>query len=222
MSHMDFQTKHQYIFDCLVFSFIMINFFLYVKSAEGAKAILNYVQAIVNQDTVNLDAVLENAFTSDIVDAVSSGASTRFRFLIRVKKNRRLWFDKNIQEYEIYHTVTYDVLKKEYLVTISYPDGSVGNQSTTEWEEMSQWMSELKSVAIPLPGIKNRDADYHLSLRAEMKCIRIPFPLNYLLAFVTLLNFDTPWVNVPLNLNPVHSETATIIEGPPMHEERSQ
>ena len=219
------EAKPYNIIIYLLFFCLIANLSFYVKSAEGAKAVLNNVQTTVNQDTVDIDALLEGAFTSDITDAVSSGAPTRFRFLIRFIKNRRLWPDKKIQEFEIHHTVTYDVLKKEYLVTRSYPDGTEDNLSTTEWEEMAQWMSELKSVSILLPEIKNRNANYHLNLRAEMKCIRIPFPLNYLLAFVALLNFDTPWVRVPLNLDTIPSETAIIGKSPiyekepPIHEE---
>ena len=177
-----------------------------VEPSEGAKAKLSKIQAVKIHETVILDATLEGAFNRDITEAVTSGAPTRFRFLIRLMKKRGLWFDKEMKEYIVHHTVAYDVLKKQYLATRSYSQGIEENLTTSDWDEMVQWMSELKAVHFSAPELKDPNAKYYLRIRAEMKCIKIPFPLNYLLAFVALWNFDTPWVKVPVDINTEKSE----------------
>lgn len=180
----------------------------FVKSAQGAKAWLENAHARNAQGSIIVDATLQGAFSPDITEAVSSGAPTRFRFQIRLKKNRGLWLDKKIQEFDIHHTVTYDVLKKEYLVTRTYPDGTEENLTTSEWEEMAQWMIALDSVQLIPNAMEDPDAHYYLKLRAQMKCIKIPFPLNYLLAFVALWNFDTPWIRIPLDVSDIRGHEA--------------
>ena len=127
--------------------------------------------------------------------------------MINLMKNRGLWFDKKVKEFYVHHTVMYDVLKKQYIATRSYSQGLEENLTTSDWDEMVSWMSELKAVHFSVPELKDPKAEYYLRIRAEMKCIKIPFPLNYLLAFVALWNFDTPWVKVPLDAHSKKSET---------------
>jgi len=170
------------------------------------KEVQKEIKAIKDQETIIMDATLEGAFSPDITEAISSGAPTRFRFLIRLMKKRSFWADKKVKEFTLHHTVIYDVLKKEYLSTRSYSEGSEENFTTESWNEMVHWMSELKSVPLDVPELKNKQGKYYINIRAEMKCIKIPFPLNYLLAFVALWNFDTPWVKVPLDAAPQKSE----------------
>ncbi len=173
----------------------------YVESAEGRKAWLENLRVRDSEGSIVIDTKLKGAFTQDITEAVVSGTPTRFKFLIQLRKKRKLWFDKKIREYEISHTVVYDVLKKEYLVTRLYPDGNEENLSTAVWYIMEEWMTELNSIHLAYPEIKDKSVHYFLKIKAEMKCIKIPFPINYLLAFISLWNFDTPWTNVPLNIS---------------------
>ena len=186
--------------------FLGSDMFFCARPSEGAKAKLTEIQAVKVHETVILDATLEGAFNRDIIEAVSSGAPTRFRFMIRLMKNRGLWFDKKVKEFDVHHTVMYDVLKKQYVATRSYSQGVEENLTTSDWDEMVQWMSELKAVHFSTPELKDPKAEYYLRIRAEMKCIKIPFPLNYLLAFVALWNFDTPWVRVPVDIDTEKSE----------------
>jgi len=72
---------------------------------------------------------------------------------------------------------------------------------------MVLWMSTLSAVHLAIPELKDRDGRYYLEIRAEMKCIKIPFPLNYLLAFVALWNVDTPWVRMSLDNVPKRPDT---------------
>jgi len=182
--------------------FLILSVVLSVNPAEGADAWLEDVNAKKVNGYIFINAELKGAFTKDIIEAISSGSPTRFKYQIKIRKNRGFWLDKDVHEYEIYHTVTYDVLKREYLVSRTYPDGDFEeNLSTVKWETMQQWMANLSSIKIPCTKIRDQKAEYFLKIKAEMKCIKIPFPFNYLFVFVSLWNFDTPWVRVPVELS---------------------
>ncbi len=201
------RTKSSTRFFCvLIIITICLNIIFCINTSEGAKATLKRIQAIKNNKTIILNTTLEGAFSPDITDAISSGAPTRFRFLFHLMKKRGFWMDKKVKEFTVHNTVIYDVLKKEYLVTRSFPGGLEDSFTTEDWDEMAQWMSELKSVRLNVPELQDKRDEYYLKIRAEMKCIKIPFPLNYLLAFVSLWNFDTPWVKVSLDADQKKSE----------------
>jgi hypothetical protein len=209
-AHLRFNKEKTIKLSALIFLVLIViiysNIIFCVNTSEGAKATLKKIQALKNNKTIIINATLEGAFSPDITEAISSGAPTRFRFLIHLMKKRGFWLDKKVKELTLHHTVIYDVLKKEYLTTRSFPGGSEESYTTEDWDEMAQWMSELKSVRFNIPQLKDQKEKYYLKIRAEMKCIKIPFPLNYLLAFVALWNFDTPWIKVPLDAEPKKSE----------------
>jgi hypothetical protein len=146
------------------------------------------------KDYVYIDAKLKGAFTSGIKDAIASGVPTTFRYYLELIKPRLLWFDKRSAKRVIQHSVSYDTLKKEYQITL---DDGVSPQVrvTRNEEEMKRWMSSLVSVRF-LPSMELPSSrKYRIRLKAEMKCIKMPFPLNYLLAYlISFLDFDTPWV----------------------------
>jgi len=122
-----FRTGFIMVIFCL---FLGLDIFFCARHSEGAKAKLAKIQAVKIHETVILDATLEGAFNRDIIEAVSSGAPTRFRFMIRLMKNRGLWFDKKVKEFDVHHTVMYDVLKKQYVATRSYSQGVEENLPT--------------------------------------------------------------------------------------------
>ncbi|MGA1839511.1 MAG: DUF4390 domain-containing protein [bacterium] len=209
-SHLRFCREKTIKSVTLIFSLLIViicsNAIFCVKASEGAKAIIKEIQAIKDNRTIIVNATLEGAFSPDITEAISSGAPTRFRFLIHLMKRQGFWLDEKVKELTLHNTVVYDVLKKEYIITRSFPGNLEESYTTEDWDEMTKWMSELKSVQFNVPELKDKKDKYYLKIRAEMKCIKIPFPLNYLLAFVALWNFDTPWVKVPLDANPKKSE----------------
>ena len=147
------------------------------------------------KDYVYVDAKLKGAFTSGIKEAIASGIPTTFRFYLELFKPQQLWFDKKRASLLIQHSVTYDTLTKEYQVTLD--DGVSSQVRVTKDEgEMRGWMASLVSVRfIPSRKLPSSGRKYRIRLKAEMKCIKMPFPLNYLLYYpISFFDFDTPWI----------------------------
>ena len=163
------------------------------------------------KDYIYIDAKLKGPFTSGIKEAIASGIPTTFRYYVELYKPRQLWFDKKKASMLIQHSVTYDTLTKEYRVTL---DDGISSQVrvTKDEREMRGWMASLVSVRfaqswkVPPSGGK-----YRIRLKAEMKCIKMPFPLNYLLYYpVSFFDFDTPWAtsSVPAAVSDKSAESA--------------
>lgn len=168
------------------------------SQAEGAtKAWFENIKIERGDKGLIFSATLVGAFNNDVKEAISGGTVTRFKFNINIKRRRGFWFDKNIRKYEILHTVAFDVLKKEYTVLKTYPDGNEENLTTAQWNTMEKWMSHLRFPDTSFPEIQEEDVEHFFNIKAELKCIKIPFPLNYLLVFLPLWNFDTPWFEIP-------------------------
>jgi len=169
------------------------------STAWAAKAKIVDFTITRAKDYVYVDAKLKGAFTSGIKDAISSGVPTTFRYYLELFKPRPLWFDKKPANRVIEHTVTYDTLTKEYQVTLD--DGVSSQVRVTKDEEvMKGWMASLVSARfLPSRKLPSSGSKYRIRLKAEMKCIKMPFPLNYLLYYpISFFDFDTPWITSPV------------------------
>ena len=145
----------------------------------AAKATIKEIELAVKGDFFYINAVLKEGFTQKIKEAVCSGAPTQFSFYLQIRKKRAIFFPKTLSKMLITYTVTYDLLKKQYQVTQSVQGKEITSLSTDDWDKMVRWVSELRRVEFPLSLIWKEQADY-LRIKAEMKCIKLPFPLNYL------------------------------------------
>ena len=143
-SHLSFSKEKTIKSVTLTFSLLIIiiclNTIFCVSTSEGAKATIKELQAIRDNNTILVNAALEGAFSPDITEAISSGTPTRFRFLIHLMKRQGFWFDEKVEELTLHNTVIYDVLKKEYIVTRSFPGSSEESYTTEDWDEMAKWM----------------------------------------------------------------------------------
>ena len=78
--------------------------------------------------------------------------------------------------------VSYEELSKRYLVLKTLP-------------MVELWMSRLRNIPLGDKLDYPPDAKYYLEVKAEMDTIKLRPPFNYILFFVSFLNFDTEWAN---------------------------
>ena len=173
--------------------FLSLFFFVTPSSAWFAKAeIIEFT--VTNNDYIYISAKVKGAFTEGITEAINSGIPTTFKYYLELRKHHMFWFDKKVVKKLIQHRVEYDTLKKEYQITI---DNEISPQVkvSKDENEMKKWMASIDSLRL-IPSKKIHPAKkYQIRLKAEMKCIKMPFPLNYLLSYISFWDFDTPWVS---------------------------
>ncbi|MEW5802967.1 MAG: DUF4390 domain-containing protein [bacterium] len=190
----------------IVKRFLMFFIVFHLIPASGAQAAGWTARAEIREfsitrgkDYVYIDAKLKGAFTDGINEAIASGIPTTFRYYLELVIPRPLFMDKKPAKRVIQHKVAYDTLKKEYQVILD--DGfSSQVRVTKDEEQMKKWMSSLVSVRfLPSQELSLSEEKYLIRLKAEMKCIKMPFPLNYLLYYlISFLDFDTPWITLPI------------------------
>jgi len=160
-------------------------------AAKAGKPAVGDVSVSTSPDSLNLSFTVENAFPKRIEEAIKSGVPTSFNFIVELTRVRGFWFDKSMGHWEFRHTVKYDTLKQVYEITLQ-EKGSL-KIVTKDYEEMKRIMSSPESVALRPGWDLPRGYNYELRIMAELRSVRLPFRLDYMLFFLRLWDIDTDW-----------------------------
>ncbi len=90
--------------------------FFVQNSAFAQDARLTNIIVTNTSDDLLMYLNVEGAFVDAIKEAILSGVPTTFSFFITLYKVRNLWFDNNLADLKIVHTIKYNNLKKEFAV----------------------------------------------------------------------------------------------------------
>ena len=176
--------------------FLLILGLLLIASQAGyaQDATLTNITVSNTQDDLLLFLNLEGAFREEMKQAILSGAPSTFSFFAKLNRVRSLWFDKDIADLEVTHTIIYDNLKKEFTVTRSWKDNNP--EVTKSFDEAKKWMTEIDSLKIiPLNRLEKGE-QYQLRVKAEVSKKTLPLYLHYILFFVSLWDFETDWYTI--------------------------
>ncbi|MDY6953214.1 MAG: DUF4390 domain-containing protein [Thermodesulfobacteriota bacterium] len=135
---------------------------------------------------------VEGCFTEDLEKAILNGIPTTFQFLTALDRRRSWWKDKELASLEITHTVKYNNLKNEFVITRSEDEGCpLVVDSLSEAEEI---MAEVQNLKIAELDILEKDHRYQVEIKAELSKITLPFYLHYVFRFFLFLwDFETDW-----------------------------
>lgn len=174
---------------------ILIGVLLWVPFVSSAdNAMLANIIVTNTRDDLLLYLTVKNAFPPKIKDTISSGVPADFSFYINLNRVRRFWPDKEIAEAVITHTIKYDNLKKEYVVTRSWEDSQP--LAVKSFEEAEKLMTEIDSLTIvPLKQLE-KGKRYQVRAKAKLSKLTLPFYLHYVLFFVSLWDFETDWYTI--------------------------
>jgi hypothetical protein len=161
--------------------------------APAEEARLTDIIVTNTRDDLLAYLTVKGAFRSDMKAAILSGVPATFSFYISLYMVRDVWFDAEIADLKLTHTVKYDSLKKEFSVVRSWEKRA---RTVSTFEEAQQLMSEVDSLKlVPLSRLK-KGAQYQLRAKAELDKLTLPFYLHYVLFFVSLWDFETDWYTI--------------------------
>ena len=163
-----------------------------VYAAE--KAQLVNLTVTNNRDTLLFYMDLENAFNPEIMAALESGVTLSFSFPITVRRDRSLWFDKKITQVELIHTIKYDTLKKEYLITRSWKDPQT--QTVKSLDEAISLMTRIDGLALLPLSLLEKGENYRVTAQARLNKISRPIYLKFVLFFRNSWKFKTKKAHV--------------------------
>lgn len=181
-------------FSKTTFALILILMLVLPVMAAAQEAALTNIVVTNTRDDLLVYMNVEGAFTAQMKEAILSGVPTTFSFFIHLFMARNFWFDKEIADLEVTHTIKYDNLKKEFDVRRSWEQNK--SKTTKSFTEARKWMTEIDSLSIIALSRLEKGAQYQLRAKAELSEYTLPFYLHYVLFFVSLWDFETDWYTI--------------------------
>ncbi len=140
--------------------------------------------------------LVENCFTEKMDEAIQTGMKTAFTFYLHLYQKRKLWKDRKLVSIEFRHTIQFDPIRGEYLVTLGENRSS---RVSSNLDEAKRWMAKVEEVEVrSLPQLRP-GVPTELRIKAELDPVKLPFHLEYLFFFVSLWDFETKWHVEPLH-----------------------
>jgi len=173
---------------------VLICYTLIPYNSFAQDATLTNIIVTNTRDDLLVYITVEGAFREKMKTAILSGVPTTFSFFIQLYRVRNFWPDKEIEEIEITHTIKYNNLKKEFMITRSWEN----NQPivTKSFVEARKLMSEIDSLkTVPLSRLE-KGSQYQIKAKAQLSKLTLPFYLHYVLFFVSLWDFETDWYTI--------------------------
>ena len=168
---------------------LFILLFLFQNPSYAQEPKLTNIIVANTRDDLLVYLSVDGAFTDKMKSAVLSGVPTTFSFFITLYMSRNWWTDKEIADIKITHTIKYDNLKKEFIVSRSWESNTPS--MTQSFEEAQQWMTEIDSLKVAPLGLLEKGRSYQIRAKAELSKVTLPFYLHYVLFFVSLWDFET-------------------------------
>lgn len=137
---------------------------------------------------------VDGAFREQTVKAILSGVPASFSFFIKLYQKRSMWFDKTIADLEIFNTVKYNNLKKEFVVERSWENGRI--HTVQSLEEAQKLMSDVDGLKVIGLDKLEKGRQYQVRAKAKLSKMTLPFYLHYVFFFVSLWDFETDWYTI--------------------------
>jgi len=172
--------------------FALCLFFLVSGAAWGQDARITDVIITNTRDDLILYFMVQGCFTKDLQQAILNGVPTTFTFLTSLDQVRNFWKDRNLASLEIRHTVKYNNLKNEFVITRSeHSDHPVIVNTLSEAKRI---MAEVENLSVAELKSLERNCRYQVRIKAELSKITLPFYLHYVFRFFLFLwDFETDW-----------------------------
>ena len=168
-------------------------FMLFADISVAAEARLTNFIVTNTRDELLIYLNVEDAFTDKIVEAILSGVPTTFSFYISLSERRNYWVDDKIKELKVSHTIKYNNLKKEFIISRSWESKPIVTQDI---EEAKKLMTEIDSLKVISLDKLTKGTRYQISAKAELSRFTLPLYLHYVLFFVSLWDFETDWYTI--------------------------
>lgn len=180
-----------------LFPILLLLFLSFPGAGEAAGAKITDIIITQSPESLLVFASLRDAFTKEIEEGIVNGVSTSFTFYVRLMRQRGVWADEEVSSLIVKQTVLYDLLKDRFHFT-SESGNQKANRATNNFGDIRQWMSSLEGIKLASNQDLKAGELYYVQVRAEIRSVKLVFPLNVLLFFVSFWDFDTPWSNSAL------------------------
>jgi len=164
-----------------------------VAEAEGRIRQLSVTRA---GGDVSVSAFLATGFPEHIAEQIKSGVPKDLFYTVSMNRRHRRWFDEELASRTVQYTLKFDTLEGRYHIRRIDPDGTGTDIVAPTYDEALGMVSWIRGVTLPLPQ-EEEGASHYVSVKAEMRAVRLPLYLDYVFFFIPILEFETPWARSP-------------------------
>ena len=146
------------------------------------------------QEVLLLQTAVAGAFNEKMEAAIKSGVPVTFTFFVWASKVRRLWFDNDVAEHRLTHTIKFDILKEAFTAHRSWE----GEKSlvTKSLDQARAAMTRIEGLPLCSLNALEKGTAYRISVKAELDKMTLPLYLHYVFFFVSLWDVETDWHHV--------------------------
>jgi hypothetical protein len=160
----------------------------------GEKAVISDLLLTNSSEHLLVYFRLKNSFTKKMEDAILAGIPTTFVSYIELYQARRYWFDREVASVEVKHAIKYDAVKKLFFVTFSSDDRVSEAQQYGDFSGAKEAMTDVNGIVLASLRDLERGRHYHVRVKSRMDRFRLPLHMEYVFFFVSLWDFETPWL----------------------------
>ncbi|BBO91913.1 DUF4390 domain-containing protein [Desulfosarcina ovata] len=162
--------------------------------AMAGDARLTNIIVTNTRDDLLIYLSVDGAFTPKIEAAINSGVPASFSFFVKLYRTRGMWFDKEMTDLTLTHTINYNSLKKEYAVSRSWDANSP--VIVYSLEAAKKLMTEIDSLKVISLAQLEKGRQYQIQAKAKLSRVTLPYYLHYVLFFLSLWDFETDWYTI--------------------------
>ena len=127
------------------------------------------VVPLVKDSQVLVSFELVNGLTDEVRAAIQSGLTTTFTYTIELRMDVPAWVDRTIGTATIASSVEYDNLKRQYMMGLRIDGRTEESKSTTDENEVRQWMTTVKHLALFKTAVLEPNREYYVRVSATAK-----------------------------------------------------
>jgi Domain of unknown function (DUF4390) len=101
-----------------------------------------------NGADIAIDFTLRGALNPDLARRIESGLATTIDYEIRLYARNRYWFDQKLDIHHFTVSVTYDPIRREYVVIDLYDGREVGRRPVHEFSEAAGWIVSRRAIHV--------------------------------------------------------------------------
>ena len=182
--------KHQHTKICLILCAAIGVVLLMGTALAGEPCITNVIITKFQNDTY-VYFNINDCFTEDMEEAINSGISSTFVFIIELKKSRVLWVDPVITKKTFTHAITYNSLMDEY--TVYREEDRTSPHVYKTYEEAILALGQVRFYPLTTLTVLEKGERYQVRIRSRLEKVEVPESIRYVLFFANLWEFDTGW-----------------------------
>jgi len=127
------------------------------------------VTPLVKDGQVLVSFELVNGLTDEVRAAIQSGLTTTFTYTIELRMDVPAWVDRTIGTATIASSVEYDNLKRQYMMGLRIDGRTEESRSTTDENEVRQWMTTAKHLALFKTTVLEANREYYVRVSASAR-----------------------------------------------------